>query len=135
MNSGGAPSTPAQNGEVVSVSAQDIDSNFLPIIHDIVKTVEKDPQDSAAKNKESLEAGQKVQELNKKFESVRELVKKLPGVDFTKEEQQANLTALRKQLVLKRQLIQKYKEVGNSQAFFVLNNQQAAPTVNGMDTS
>jgi len=134
MNSGTAPSTPAQNGEVVAVTAQEIDYNFLPIIHDIVKTVEKDPQDSAAKNKESLEAGQKVQELNKKFESVRDLVKKLPGIDFTKEEQQANLTALRKQLVLKRQLIQKYKEVGNSQAFFVLNNQASTP-VNGMDTS
>lgn len=134
MNSGTAPSTPAQNGEEVAVTAQEIDYNFLPIIHDIVKTVEKDPQDSAAKNKESLEAGQKVQELNKKFESVRDLVKKLPGIDFTKEEQQANLSALRKQLVLKRQLIQKYKEVGNSQAFFVLNNQASTP-VNGMDTS
>ena len=58
-------------------------------------------QDAAAKNKESLDASQKIQELGKKIETAREQVKKLPGIDFTKEEQAAQLKALRKQLVLK----------------------------------
>ena len=58
-------------------------------------------KDAAAKNKESLEANQKIQELGKKIETARDQVKKLPGIDFTKEEQAAQLKALRKQLVLK----------------------------------
>lgn len=58
-------------------------------------------KDAAAKNKESLEASQKIQELGKKIETARDQVKKLPGIDFTKEEQAAQLKALRKQLVLK----------------------------------
>ena len=48
-----------------------------------------------------MEASQKIQDLGKKIETARELVKKLPGIDFTKEEQAAQLKALKKQLVLK----------------------------------
>ena len=36
-------------------------------------------QDAASKNKESLEASEKVKELNRKLERAREDVKKLPG--------------------------------------------------------
>ena len=48
-----------------------------------------------------MDASQKIQELSKKIETAREQVKRLPGIDFTKEEQAAQLKALRKQLVLK----------------------------------
>ena len=48
-----------------------------------------------------MEASQKIQDLGKKIEIAREQVKKLPGIDFTKEEQAAQLKALKKQLVLK----------------------------------
>ena len=34
------------------VSIADIDAEFLPAIHDIIKTIEKDPQDAATKNKD-----------------------------------------------------------------------------------
>ena len=44
------------------ITVTDIDAEFLPQIHDIVKTVEKDPQDAATKNKESLDASEKVKE-------------------------------------------------------------------------
>lgn len=101
------------------VSVSDIDVDFLPIIHEIVKTIEKDPQDAAAKNKESLDASQKIQELSKKIETAREQVKRLPGIDFTKEEQAAQLKALRKQLVLKEELIQKYKNLGGDVNLFL----------------
>jgi len=96
-----------------------VDANFIPAIHDIVKTVVRDPQDPAAKNKESLEASQKIQELNKKIESAREAVKKLPGIDLTKEEQAAQLKALKKQLTLKQDLIVKYKKLGGDTAVFL----------------
>lgn len=118
------------NGQDVEMSSDqqqvivsDIDAEFLPSIHDIVKTIERDPQDPATKNKESLEASEKVKELNKKIDRAREDVKKLTGIDFTKEEQAAQLKALRKQLRLKQDLIAKYRKLGDSAAFAQLGQQ------------
>jgi len=112
------------------VSVADIDAEFLPAIHDIIKTIEKDPQDAATKNKDGLEASQKIQDLNKKIEAARDLVKKLPGIDFTKEEQAAQLKALKKQLLLKQELIQKYRKLGDTAVFLNL-----ARTQNGIESS
>ena len=84
-----------------------------------------------------MDASQKIQELSKKIETAREQVKRLPGIDFTKEEQAAQLKALRKQLVLKevkiewmdltflqliqhlQELIQKYKNLGGDVNLFL----------------
>ena len=41
--------------------------SLLPLVHDILHTVEKDTQDLSKKNEDSLLAAQKVQQLNKKF--------------------------------------------------------------------
>ena len=41
--------------------------SFLPLIHDVLHTVEKDTQDPNKKNAESLLATKKVLELNKKI--------------------------------------------------------------------
>ena len=43
----------------------DVDTDFVPIIHKIIKCIEKDPQDASAKNKESLEASQKIQDTGR----------------------------------------------------------------------
>ena len=94
-----------QQQQQQQITVTDIDAEFLPQIHDIVKTVEKDPQDAATKNKESLDASEKVKELNKKIERAREDVKKLPGIALTKEEQAAQLNALKKQLKVKQELL------------------------------
>ena len=94
-----------QQQQQQQITVTDIDAEFLPQIHDIVKTVEKDPQDAATKNKESLDASEKVKELNKKIERAREDVKKLPGIGLTKEEQAAQLNALKKQLKVKQELL------------------------------
>ena len=99
-------SSEAQQQQQITVT--DIDAEFLPQIHDIVKTVEKDPQDAATKNKESLDASEKVKELNKKIERAREDVKKLPGIALTKEEQAAQLNALKKQLKVKQELLARW---------------------------
>ena len=98
-------SSDAQQQQQQQITVTDIDAEFLPQIHDIVKTVEKDPQDAATKNKESLDASEKVKELNKKIERAREDVKKLPGIALTKEEQAAQLNALKKQLKVKQELL------------------------------
>ena len=47
----------------------------------------------------------KVKELNKKIERAREEVKNLPGISLTKEEQAAQLNALKKQLKVKQELL------------------------------
>jgi len=109
------------------LSVADVDAEFLPNIHDILKTIEKDPQDATTKNKESLEASQKVQDLNKKIEKAREDVKKLPGIEHTKEEQAAQLKALKKQLKLKQELILKYQNLGDASSFITLGQ-------NGVDS-
>ena len=98
-------SSEGQQQKQQQIAVSDIDAEFLPQIYDIVKTVEKDPQDAATKNKESLEASEKVKELNKKIERAREEVKNLPGISLTKEEQAAQLNALKKQLKVKQELL------------------------------
>jgi len=105
------------------ITVTDIDAEFLPQIHDIVKTVEKDPQDAATKNKESLDASEKVKELNKKIERAREDVKKLPGIALTKEEQAAQLNALKKQLKVKQELLARYRKLGDISSFLQLGQQ------------
>lgn len=48
-------------------------------------------------------------ELQKRFESARNQIRQLPGIDYNQEEQLQRLETLRNQLVLKQQLIKKYK--------------------------
>lgn len=48
-------------------------------------------------------------ELQKRIESSRNQIRQLPGIDYNKEEQLQRLDTLRNQLVLKQQLIKKYK--------------------------
>lgn len=121
MNSGAG-----ENIEAGPVQVTDIDAEFLPLIYDIIKCVERDPGDAAAKNKESLEAAAKIQELTRKLSKAKELVRRLPGVDYTPEEQEAHLKSLKRQLQLKKELVQKYKSLGSAAAFFNLER-----TLNG----
>lgn len=110
------------------VQVTDIDAEFLPLVYDIVKCVERDPGDAAAKNKESLEAAAKIQELNRKLNKAKELVRRLPGIDYNPEEQEAYLKSLKRQLQLKKELVQKYKSLGSAAAFF---NLERSSTLNG----
>ncbi|XP_017485503.1 PREDICTED: mediator of RNA polymerase II transcription subunit 9-like [Rhagoletis zephyria] len=83
---------------------------ILPVVYEIIRCVEKDPLDNAAKQRESQECSQKILELQKRFEIARVEVKQLPGIDYNKEEQLQRLELLRNQLKLKQQLIRKYKD-------------------------
>lgn len=87
------------------------DFDFLSIVYDIIKSVDKDQHDANEKVKLSSEAGQKVVELQKKIDHARELVKKLPGIELNKEEQLKQIDLLRKQLGLKRELLNKYRSL------------------------
>lgn len=88
-----------------------VEIEILPTIYEIIRSVEKDPVDNAAKQKESQDCSQKVLELQKRLEAARGTIRSLPGIEYSKEEQLRRLESLRKQLALKQQLIKKYKNV------------------------
>merc|ERR1711976_417059 len=96
-----------QSGSPQALGAKEIDVEFLPLLYDIIRTIEK--EDASVRSEYSLEASQKILELNKKIETVREQVYKLPGIEYDKEEQLAQIQTLRKQLSMKKNLISKYK--------------------------
>ncbi|XP_046680498.1 mediator of RNA polymerase II transcription subunit 9 isoform X3 [Homalodisca vitripennis] len=73
--------------------------------------VERDPHDNAQKSSQSQDISQKVIELHNKLEQAKKQVRRLPGVEYSKEEQLEKLETLRKQLRLKRELLQKYRNM------------------------
>ena len=83
--------------------------SFLPIVHAIIHTIEKDNQEASQKNRDSLDASQKVSELAKKIESARSHIYKLPGITDSKQVQLQRLQNLHTQLEMKKTLISKYK--------------------------
>jgi len=85
--------------------------SFLPLIHDVLHTVEKDTQDQNKKNAESLLATKKVLELNKKITTARNHIHKMDGIDSSESVQQQRMENLKEQLALKKQLIEKYKHL------------------------
>ena len=103
----------ASDSEIVNgVSAEEdhySQVSFLPIVHDIIHIIEKDNQDASQKNRDSLEASQKVAELGKKIESARNYIYKLPGITHSQQVQLQRLQNLHTQLEMKKGLISKYK--------------------------
>jgi len=117
-----------------TADVKDIDCEFLPLVYEIVKRVEKDPNDASAKNKESLEVANKIQELNKKLEKAKEQVRTLRGIDLNPEEQKQQLAALKNQLTLKKELIHKYKAFATVSNFLEAQNQGAGGNLNSGST-
>ncbi|XP_055621116.1 mediator of RNA polymerase II transcription subunit 9 [Toxorhynchites rutilus septentrionalis] len=92
-------------------STQPAEIEILPVIYEIIRSVEKDPVDNTAKQKESHDCSQKILELHRRLELARGTIRLLPGINYSKEEQLRRLESLHKQLTLKQQLIKKYKNV------------------------
>ncbi|XP_022231761.1 mediator of RNA polymerase II transcription subunit 9 [Drosophila obscura] len=102
--------TQTSNGVGTQLTVDQLDIEILPIIYDVVRCVEKDPLENAVKLRESQDCNHKIFELQKRFESAREQIRQLPGIDYNKDEQLQRLELLRNQLKLKQQLIRKYKD-------------------------
>jgi len=95
-----------------NMAAQPIDQGdfeFLPVFYDIIKSVET----TSHTPKDSQEACQRVLELQRKLEHAREVVRRLPGVEHSKDEQLQQIDVLRKQLALKRDLLAKYRSLAS----------------------
>jgi len=93
------------------LDAKEVDVELLPLVHDIIRVLEKDSNDVSQRNRDSVDASQKIIELNKKVEKVREDIYRLPGIEVGKDEQMAQLQNLKKQLQMKKELIAKYKDL------------------------
>jgi len=56
------------------------------------------------------EVSVRVNELQRKFQQMREQIASLPGVDLSREEQLRQMEVLRRQLAIKTELLRKYKD-------------------------
>ncbi|XP_076450159.1 mediator of RNA polymerase II transcription subunit 9-like [Babylonia areolata] len=90
---------------MASNSPAENEFNLLPPVYDVIRSMEKDSPDLNQVN-------QKLNELKAQFQRVRESVEKLPGTQYSKEEQLKRVAILHKQMELKTQLLQKYKDKG-----------------------
>lgn len=100
------------------ITVQDVDVDFLPIVYEIIRSVERDFHDNSAKARESQDCSQRVLELQKKFDIARTQIKRLPGIDYNKQDQLKQFEILRTQLRLKRELLQKYRNMCSFETSF-----------------
>ncbi|XP_053131802.1 mediator of RNA polymerase II transcription subunit 9 [Hemicordylus capensis] len=77
------------------------DYSFLPLVHDIIKCMDKDSPD----------VHQVLNELRTKFVEMRKLIKTMQGISVSPEQQQQQLQSLREQVRTKSELLQKYKSL------------------------
>ncbi|KAJ8927444.1 hypothetical protein NQ314_020114 [Rhamnusium bicolor] len=100
-----------QNSETNNkrLNVEDVNIEILPIIYEIIRSVEKDNHhDNTAKTRDSQDCSQKVLELQKRLDQARAEIRLLPGIEYSKEQQLNHLEALKTQLRLKQELLQKY---------------------------
>uniref|UniRef100_A0A3Q3K327 Mediator of RNA polymerase II transcription subunit 9 n=2 Tax=Monopterus albus TaxID=43700 RepID=A0A3Q3K327_MONAL len=77
------------------------DYSLLPLVHDIIKCMDKDSQD----------IHQELPKLKTKIQEAREQISNMPGIDSSPLAQQQQLATLREQVRTKNQLLQKYKSL------------------------
>ncbi|XP_050303595.1 mediator of RNA polymerase II transcription subunit 9 [Anthonomus grandis grandis] len=92
-----------------TLTVEELNIEILPVIYEIIRSIEKDHHDNNQKNRESQDCSQKVLELQKRLDQARADIRLLPGIEFSKEQQLNNLEALKTQLKLKQELLQKYR--------------------------
>ncbi|ERL90480.1 hypothetical protein D910_07829 [Dendroctonus ponderosae] len=95
----------------LSVGLEEFNFDIVPVIYEIFCSIEKDHHDNSAKTRESQDCSQKVLELQKRLDQARAEVNLLPGIQFSKEEQLNHLEALKTQLRLKQDLLQRHRFV------------------------
>ncbi|XP_018414109.1 PREDICTED: mediator of RNA polymerase II transcription subunit 9 [Nanorana parkeri] len=87
--------------EEEATEEEEEDYTFLPLVHDIIKCMDKDSQDVC----------HELNELKNKFQAMRKQINNLPGIDMTPEQQQQHFQSLRVQVQTKNELLQKYKSL------------------------
>lgn len=90
-----APRPPSPAG------AKEDSYSFLPLVHNIIKCMDKDSPDIH----HDLNA------LKTKFQEIRKVISTMPGIHLSPEQQQQQLHSLREQVRTKNELLQKYKSL------------------------
>ncbi|XP_061892298.1 mediator of RNA polymerase II transcription subunit 9 [Entelurus aequoreus] len=81
------------------------DCSLLPLVHDIIKCMDKESQD------ESQDVHQELNKLKAKIQQARDQISTMPGIESSPVDQQQQLETLREQVHTKNQLLQKYKSL------------------------
>lgn len=100
---------PPQQDLKRTLTVEELNIEILPVVYEIIRSVEKDHHDNTAKTRESQDCSLKVLELQKRLDQARADIRLLPGIEFSKEQQLNHLEALKTQLKLKQELLQKYR--------------------------
>uniref|UniRef100_A0AAR2KFG7 Mediator of RNA polymerase II transcription subunit 9 n=1 Tax=Pygocentrus nattereri TaxID=42514 RepID=A0AAR2KFG7_PYGNA len=77
------------------------DYSLLPVVHDIIKCIDKD----------SADVHQELVKLKSKIQEARDQISSMPGIDVSPAVQQQQLLTLREQVRTKKQLLKKYKSL------------------------
>jgi len=109
----------------VASTAAENELNILPYVYEVLKSIESDGSGS--------DITQKMVELKTQFQRARECIDKLPGGQYSQEEQLRHKQVLQEQLILKTELLAKYKTEDIFEQ--MRNNGDAAPTTNGSTVS
>lgn len=100
-------------------------ASFLLIFFCFIR-IEKEINDpnpaSKSLTREQNDVHLKIQSLKDKFQRCREMVMKIEGIDCTKENQLKNFETLSKKLVMKRELLQRYKHFSPIDTTFHMQN-------------
>lgn len=96
----GAPQQPAPRPPSPAGAKEDSYS-FLPLVHNIIKCMDKDSPDIH----HDLSA------LKIKFQETRKVISTMSGIHLSPEQQQQQLNSLREQVRTKNELLQKYKSL------------------------
>ncbi|XP_066518713.1 mediator of RNA polymerase II transcription subunit 9 [Hoplias malabaricus] len=90
---------PSNMASSVPAAEESEDYSFLPLIHDIIKCMEKENQD----------VHQELNRLRVRIQEAREQILAMSGINCSPSAQQLRLQTLREQVHTKNQLLHKYK--------------------------
>nr|XP_004669110.2 mediator of RNA polymerase II transcription subunit 9 [Jaculus jaculus] len=96
-----AQQSPARRPQSPSGVKEEENYSFLPLVHNIIKCMDKDSPD----------IHQDLNALKTKFQEMRKLISTMPGIHLSPEQQQQLLHSLQEQVRTKNELLQKYKSL------------------------
>ncbi|TRY64557.1 hypothetical protein DNTS_008232 [Danionella cerebrum] len=92
---------PVNMANPMPVAEETEDYSFLPVIHDVIKCMDK----------ESPDVHQELSKLKTRIQEAREQISSMPGIETSPAAQEKKLNSLREQVRTKNQLLQKYKSL------------------------
>lgn len=102
-----------QSKENESTFLNDSDFDFTDVTYKILRTLEKEPNDQNQRIKQTQNVNIHLAELQKQLNAARKKIMKIPGIEFSQDDQLKNLEKLHQNLIKKKELIAKYRNMTN----------------------